>query len=465
MEGRWQLALGAGGALIIGAIAFKEIVSKPSLLTVMSEDEESKSNSAKKVAGGLQASPDVKRLIATTSYSSVGADSSKSPNNKAPVPSSGTRAVAPGGGWREDALATMYGVAGRAADAILETLDRGSLLGKVKKGDDEASAAAPVVEEAPKTLHREGGRLSIAARNPKESMYYSDIAAEAARYAKMRKGWSDPDMPSTDASVFGSTKESSFLRDANGNSLLPCDVVVQWHPPQDFSITNKPHGVTEGGRPTWLYVDDAPPPPDAELGVGDYFTSAVLAAAQHSPFICDELILSEFEAQGIYGVALYAGGAWTLVWVDANLPCYRRAAASPTTPWRLLFGGSQDQVETWAAVVVKAYAKLCGSYEAAVSRGVSAFLEHLFGGKGRTMRLSGLRGEKAHYCDVVWSAIMSRGALFVAAGSKSVHEAVAFKDMNGILPGHTYSVMGAIEALGVRLIQLRDPVAKPTSSK
>ncbi len=67
--------------------------------------------------------------------------------------------------------------------------------------------------------------------------------------------------------------------------------------------------------------------------VEDIYTSAIIAAAQQYPSICDELINDTHEQQGIYGVALYVDGDLTMVWVDALFPCWKREAAAPTAPW------------------------------------------------------------------------------------------------------------------------------------
>ena len=61
--------------------------------------------------------------------------------------------------------------------------------------------------------------------------------------------------------------------------------------------------------------------------------------------ICDDLIDATYEAQGIYGVALMSEGAWQMVYIDSAMPCFRRAAASAASQWRLLFGTSYDHRE------------------------------------------------------------------------------------------------------------------------
>lgn len=197
--------------------------------------------------------------------------------------------------------------------------------------------------------------------------------------------------------------------------------------------------------------------------VGDfwdsYFTTAVVAAAQFSPNTCDDIIDATFEAQGIYGVALYFDQNLTLVHVDSSMPCFKRAAASPAAQWRLLFGAPSDHREIWGSVVVKAYAKLCGSYEAMHARGFASLMQAIFGGDYKAVQLSSLRGgDKAKLVESVWTSIRCKGGLLVLAGSRSLSSPAGSADMKGIPMGRCFTVVSCLETRQIKLIQLVDPM-------
>ena len=85
---------------------------------------------------------------------------------------------------------------------------------------------------------------------------------------------------------------------------------------------------------------------------------------------------------GIYGVTLCVRGRWTMVWVDAQFPCWRpkNSHGKHRRP-KPIYATSSDHREIWPNVVEKAYAKVAGSYEA-IGRGgrIAPALETLTGG-------------------------------------------------------------------------------------
>mmetsp|Transcript_110309 Transcript_110309/g.321253 ORF Transcript_110309/g.321253 Transcript_110309/m.321253 type:complete len:243 (+) Transcript_110309:794-1522(+) len=116
---------------------------------------------------------------------------------------------------------------------------------------------------------------------------------------------------------------------------------------------------------------------------------------------------------------------------------------------------SNSGKEIWPMVVEKAFAKLHGSYQAIGEGGLIAHaLEALTGGHARTARANGLDWPKLKQAVVDPSC-------FVGAGT---HNGLDEKLMNGIVGGHAYSILQAIEVPpddkgneGVNLLLLRNP--------
>merc|ERR1711957_1101946 len=145
-----------------------------------------------------------------------------------------------------------------------------------------------------------------------------------------------------------------------------------------------------------------------------------------------------------------------MVYVDRNFPCYQPTKASHSSRSRLIFASCEDPKEIWPLVVEKAYAKLHGSYEALNGGRIVVALCALTGGNGQVLDL------QSPFCRAaaVWAMLTeghkfgAAGCGFVGAGSQQHLEDPSAK---GIVPGHAYTVLGAYEADGLRLLKLRNP--------
>lgn len=197
-----------------------------------------------------------------------------------------------------------------------------------------------------------------------------------------------------------------------------------------------------------------------------YVATAVMAALQDDPTLCDDVLDLTHIAQGICGVALYVDGRPSLVYIDTFFPC------SPSS--RLLVGAQRrgqaeaHVKEAWPAAVEKAIAKSYGSYQAiSGSNGICLALAALCGTSPEYQDLRLLRGVggvagkaaqsptdgAAHVAVTsLWKRVRGwRGVLL--CGSRSVYGCEGV-DMEGIVPGCTYHVLGVLQWGDERVLKL-----------
>ena len=101
----------------------------------------------------------------------------------------------------------------------------------------------------------------------------------------------------------------------------------------------------------------------------------VLAQSRSLPFVIQNIITSG-EDVGLYAVRLFISGRWITVVVDDYFPCEQRihGAEARQVQWTPLFAaprvvdsGGVCVKELWPCILEKAWAKYCGSYEAALT--------------------------------------------------------------------------------------------------
>ena len=281
--------------------------------------------------------------------------------------------------------------------------------------------------------------------------------------------WSDPLFTHDDSSLFmdPSRPPEDWLRDGERGKVIKGAEVV-WCPPPKFCTASRPLGkrARDGGA-TWLYGDaddtgavsaGASQNADdvAQGSLGDCYTLSALALATRDGAVCDDLIDDTYEDVGIYGVTLCVRGRWTMVWVDAQFPCWRpiNAHGKQRRP-KPIYATSSDHREIWPNVVEKAYAKVAGSYEA-IGRGgrIAPALETLTGGAAWSVDAM----------TIPWKDLrraVEDNDVFVGAGSE--HN-LSERELEGVVGGHAYSILHAVDvgegADRVRLLLLRNPWGK-----
>ena len=327
---------------------------------------------------------------------------------------------------------------------------------------------APLLRKSTSVLMKSASseRIDAARASCFAGQDFVELKVEAARLARARQTWTDDCFPRTDASMFvaGVPPRDWKLRDGERGRELK-NVRVEWHGPWSICGTKRPLGTNSRGEKSWLFHClegeehgmDANDVQQGSLG-NCYFLSALALVATNC--VCaDGLVDDALDQAGCYGVSFWVGGEWKMVWVDGYFPCYVSTNPHARAPPRPLYGSSANRREIWPMVVEKAYAKLHGSYEAIGHGGhIGKALEALTGGSTTSLPTS-------IGADRLWPGLrqaVADPAVLVGAGTRhDLDEATR----RGIVEGHAYSVLHAVEAVDRtgetrRLLLLRNPWGK-----
>lgn len=315
---------------------------------------------------------------------------------------------------------------------------------------------------------RVASRLASARKNCIPSMSRILMVVEQCRL--QHKKWKDDRFPHDDKSLFKhpSNPPKDWLR-AGERGDVSTGVDVDWQPPEFFCAGGHPLGKRPDGKPTWLYCNK---PADqssnclemsaediVQGSLGESYFLCALAAAINDVGICDNIIDDEFEDCGIYGVSFFINGKWQMIWVDSLFPCFKHKANSHLRRWRPMFAHCADMKEIWIMVVEKAFAKVCGSYEALNDVPISQAMAMLAGGEAATFDLD---DPKVVHDQIFKDIILSSrpggrwaSDIFLAGGSRSD---ISPRQAKGIIARHAYTILDAIfSPSGSRLLKLRNP--------
>ncbi|XP_048084304.1 LOW QUALITY PROTEIN: calpain-1 catalytic subunit-like [Alosa alosa] len=149
---------------------------------------------------------------------------------------------------------------------------------------------------------------------------------------------------------------------------------------------------------------------------------------------------------GIFHFRFWRFGKWVDVVIDDKLP---------TIDGRLIFVDSQTPNEFWAALMEKAYAKVCGSYANMNAGSVSEALMDFTGGIHMTFKLN---EAPADLWDIMFRAARSKSLMGCGTPAGVSQENIL---PNGIVEGHAYAITGITQVMSnncpVRLIRLFNP--------
>lgn len=220
------------------------------------------------------------------------------------------------------------------------------------------------------------------------------------------------------------------------------DAVIQWRRPEEFFQGD-------------FKVFDNIEPNDIKQGkLGDCWFMCALASLAERPELVERLFYTkERSPEGFYQVQFCKSGEWVRVTVDDYFPCFPK-----DTP---IFSRSHGN-ELWVLLLEKAYAKLHGSYSLLRGGWAAEGMMDLTGCPTLNMDFSTVDGQEMLKNDGVWPLIKKYdedGALISAstAGEDRFSEAGAPQKKGGLVPGHAYTVILVKEALGQRLINIRNP--------
>ncbi|KAF8594673.1 cysteine proteinase [Ceratobasidium sp. AG-I] len=220
-----------------------------------------------------------------------------------------------------------------------------------------------------------------------------------------------------------------------------------------------------------FFVDGIQAGDISQGSLGDCWLLSALATMTTMPQLIEKICVARDEKVGVYGFIFYRDSGWQEVIIDDYLPTkvpkwesitgreqmlyhknkdnYNKTARKGGKT--LLFGSCGDEEETWVPLIEKAFAKMQGDYSA-VSGGFAAEgIEDLTGGVATKLEISDILDTDKFWAEELMLANEDR--LFGCA----IKADDADEEINGLLQGHAYSVVRAIEVNGKRFVRLRNP--------
>ncbi|KAJ7173341.1 hypothetical protein C8R46DRAFT_946051 [Mycena filopes] len=211
--------------------------------------------------------------------------------------------------------------------------------------------------------------------------------------------------------------------------------------------------------------------------MGDCWFLSALATMTTAPGLLEKFCVARDEQVGIYGFLFFRDTAWVSVIIDdllfTSIPKYEELTAPEKELYHrdknfynssarkggksLYFSRSGTENETWLPLIEKAFAKLHGDY-AAIDGGFSCeAIEDLTGGVSTFIPTKDILDP-----DVFWREellLATKDRLFGCGFDTLDSTRSGNKDItvNGLIGGHAYSVLRAVEYGGKRFVVLRNP--------
>ncbi|KAM7191453.1 hypothetical protein V8F20_009276 [Naviculisporaceae sp. PSN 640] len=233
-----------------------------------------------------------------------------------------------------------------------------------------------------------------------------------------------------------------------------------------------------------FYID-GPTANDVRQGRdGDCWLMAALCTLSNKPGLIEKICVAHNQDVGVYGFVFHRDGEWVSEIIDDKLyltkPDYDEAVSGGVNMERILwedrerpdseeiyrktyqsnsgalyFAQCENPNETWLPLLEKAYAKAHSDYAAIEGGYTGEGIEDLTGGV-----TSGLFTTDILDKEYFWKEeLMKVNQQFLFGCSTGVWGR-GWGDRKGIMEGHAYSVMKAVEIDGERLVLLRNPWGK-----
>ncbi|KAF7371192.1 Calpain catalytic domain-containing protein [Mycena sanguinolenta] len=226
-----------------------------------------------------------------------------------------------------------------------------------------------------------------------------------------------------------------------------------------------------------FFVDGADSNDIIQGRLGDCWFLSALSTMTTAPGLMEKFCIARDEEVGVYGWIFFRDSAWVTVIIDdllfTSIPKYEELTQAEQGLYHLdktlyntsarkgakslYFARSAQEGETWVSLFEKAYAKLHGDYTA-ISGGFSCeAIEDLTGGVSTFIPTKDILN-----ADVFWKEellLATKDRLF-GCGFDTLDPTRSGKEevtVNGLIGGHAYSVLRAVEYNGKRFVVLRNP--------
>ncbi|KAG5736063.1 Calpain-9 [Termitomyces sp. T112] len=214
--------------------------------------------------------------------------------------------------------------------------------------------------------------------------------------------------------------------------------------------------------------------------LGDCWFLSALATMSTYEGLVEKFCVARDEEVGVYGFIFFRDTAWVTVIIDdllfTSIPkfeelnyaekqlyhhdkeVYNKSARK--TGKSLYFAKSGTHSETWVPLIEKAYAKLHGNYASLDGGEAGEAIEDLTGGVTSFIYTKDILDPDAFWTKELLRANTDR--LFGCAfdSLNTTRSGAAFLTVNGLIGGHAYSVLRAVEYKGKRFVVIRNPWGK-----
>lgn len=209
--------------------------------------------------------------------------------------------------------------------------------------------------------------------------------------------------------------------------------------------------------------------------LGDCWFLSAMAAVGTKPGLLEKLCVARDEKVGIYGFVFCRDGEWHDVIIDDQLFMLTPRWEALTDMQRALYHGDRDHYEkvgrkgsktlyfarseheneTWVPLFEKAFAKFHGDYQSLEGGFTNEGIEDLTGGVSEALLINDILD-----VDLFWSKEMLRADddLLFSCGVRDPQGInVSLSSIQGIITGHAYAVLKAVEFRGKKFVKLRNP--------
>ncbi|XP_066915479.1 calpain-9-like isoform X1 [Clytia hemisphaerica] len=278
------------------------------------------------------------------------------------------------------------------------------------------------------SYHLGGAHKDISANaKPSDSVPHNGVSYDDLKKHCLKQGvlFEDPDFPAVDQSMFFSRK-----------------------PPRPF-VWKRPKELVSDPK---MFVGGASRFDITQGMLGDcWLLAAVAALCQYEGLLYQvvppDQSFSSSDYCGIVRFRFWQYGRWEEVVVDDRLPTYNN---------KLVFLHSAQNNEFWSALLEKAYAKLCGSYESLKGGQTSEAMEDFTGGVTETFNTA---KPPAKFYSLLMKA-QERQSLMCCSIEAKPNEIEA-KLNNGLIKGHAYTITSVqkahVRGQEIELIRIRNP--------
>ncbi|KAJ7235550.1 cysteine proteinase [Mycena rebaudengoi] len=226
-----------------------------------------------------------------------------------------------------------------------------------------------------------------------------------------------------------------------------------------------------------FFIDGAESNDIVQGRLGDCWFLSALATMSTAKGLIEKFCVARDEKVGVYGWIFFRDSSWVTVIIDdllfTSIPKFEELNSEEQALYHrdknfynssarkggksLYFARSGTENETWVPLIEKAFAKLHGDYASIVAGYSSEAIEDLTGGVSTFIPTKDILDVDLFWKEELLLATKDRlfGCGFdtldtVRSGREEVF-------VNGLIGGHAYSVLRAVEYRGKRFVVLRNP--------